>query len=649
MPYTNPKFQGGHATYAIIIGVSHYQHLPGGSKVETPNSYGLGQLSASATTAFRLFQWLRDEYRSEDSPLEKCWLLLSPQELELQRLPEMKEFVDAQHDATFENCRRDIGDWWQSMNGLPRDIARGSKALFYFVGHGIEVVADRQLLLPTDYLSPPLNNTNTAISSTNIRTGLSTLNVIDQLIFIDACRNDNWQFRGPLIQGEMVLPEPAIGNSNPEIVAPVIFACAPGAQAFMPANISDGNDMSLFGQELLAGLRAQPNLELSSDNGKHTVNVYPLQKFLNQRLTKRFQSYNMQVRAPVRIGGGGADDLPITEIQLPISVVRQFEEYVSATDQILVTQSKDLPDWNATGATWGDRHDVLGSEQITEIWETLQVFHIQKNEWIPPDQAYRLTATSLKKNRSSMVFTGTFKIPAYSQHGYCLQLTDHQSSFMISIPGNYSTTMGDREPPLFDIILTVACGQISQIQVALSDKNVGLLKNAAQIWQSYLTSGLRDATKEIDKLAVHLLSEKAEEPLAALIAAIVLMRSKGFAPETDINYGAPWVKGDWLRNLSQYFFSNSTDAHILWMEQCFRHNEIKAGLEALRICAEMPLPATSECLSYALIRTQNILDDEKIQGLYERLNRALPYTHSDGLFATYVGPSVLIEPHLVLP
>lgn len=648
MPYINPNFQGGHATYAIIIGVSHYQHLPGGSKLEAPNSFGLGQLSASATTAFRIFQWLRDDYRSEDSPLEKCWLLLSPQDLELQRLPEMQAFADAQHTATFENCRRDIGEWWQSMNSLPRDIARGSKALFYFVGHGIEVVADKQLLLPTDYLSPPLNNTNTALSSANIRAGLSTLNVLDQLLFIDACRNDNWQMRGPSIQGEMVLPEPAIGNCNPDVAAPILFACAAGAQAFMPANIADGNDMSLFGQELLDGLRARPNLEVSNDDGKHTVNVYPLQKFLNQRLTKRFQQYNMQMRAPVRIGGA-AVDLPITEIHVPISVARQFEEYVPTADQMLVVQSKELIDWNAAGAAWDDRHDVLGSEQITEIWETLQVFHVQKNEWMPTDQGYKLTATLLTKNSTTMVFTGTFKIPAHSQQGYCLKLNDHQNSFMISIPGNYSTTMGDREPPLFDITLTVAYGQISQIQVALSDKNDGLLKDAAQIWQRYVTSGLRDATKEIDRLAVQLLSEKAEEPLAALIAAIVLMRSKGFSPDADVNYGAPWVKGDWLRNLSQYFFRNSTDAHILWMEQCFRHNKIDAGLEALRSCAEMPLPATSECLSYALIRTQNILDDEKIQGLYERLNRAVPYTHSDGLFVTYEGPSLLIEPHLVLP
>lgn len=648
MLYTDSKFQDGPATYAIIIGVSQYRHLPGGSGQETQNSYGLGQLSASATTAFRIFQWLRDDYRSQDSPLGKCWLLLSPQDLELQRMAEMQEFSGPSHDATFANCRRDIGEWWHSMNSLPRDVARNSKAIFYFVGHGIEVVADKQLLLPTDYLNPPLNNPNTAMSSANIRSGLSTLNVIDQLLFIDACRNDNWQLRGPGIQGEMVLAEPAIGNCNPEIVAPILFACAAGAQAFMPANISDKNDMSLFGQELLDGLRAQPNLELSTDNGKQTVNVYPLQKFLNQRLTKRFQEYNMQVRAPVRIGGASAD-LPITEIQLPFSIIKRFEEYALATDEMVFIQNKDLNDWNATGANWEERHDVLGSEQITEIWETFQVFHIQNKQWITPDRAYKFTTTSLAESNEALVFTGTFSIPAYSQQGYCLKLRDYQNAFMVLIPGNYSPIMGERKPPLFNIILTVASGAIIDVQVTLSSKSSGLLKEAASIWQRYSISGLRDATDEIDRLAVDLLSEKAEDPLAALISAIVLMHSKGFSPDAFMSNGEPWVKENWLRNLSKYFFRNSTDAHILWMEQCFRHNQIDDALEALNICAEMPLPATSECFSYALLRTQSIQDDHKIQNLHHRLTRAVPFSNFSSLFTVYKGPNHTVEPSLILP
>jgi hypothetical protein len=49
-------------THAIIIGVSDYPHLSGGSAPPAdlaPDNGGLGQLEVSAKTAAKIFNWLK--------------------------------------------------------------------------------------------------------------------------------------------------------------------------------------------------------------------------------------------------------------------------------------------------------------------------------------------------------------------------------------------------------------------------------------------------------------------------------------------------------------------------------------------------------------------------------------------------------------
>jgi hypothetical protein len=57
--WENPTWRPGTpGLFAVVIGVSAYDHLRGGSGEQAADSYDLGQLFVSASTAFRFFQWL---------------------------------------------------------------------------------------------------------------------------------------------------------------------------------------------------------------------------------------------------------------------------------------------------------------------------------------------------------------------------------------------------------------------------------------------------------------------------------------------------------------------------------------------------------------------------------------------------------------
>ena len=147
--WVNPSWQDGQpGTFAVVIGVSHYDHLNEGRE-PAAETYGLGQLHVSALTAYLFFQWLHESYSISGCPLAKCWLLLSPTADERQCLPGVDDHLLR---PTFMACAEAVGEWDAAMRALPGASARQSRALFFFSGHGLEPYPQEQLLLPCDYL-----------------------------------------------------------------------------------------------------------------------------------------------------------------------------------------------------------------------------------------------------------------------------------------------------------------------------------------------------------------------------------------------------------------------------------------------------------------------------------------------------------------
>lgn len=159
--WTNPGWQEGTpGTFAVVIGVSRYPHLDQGP---TPaqdlgqpwirEARRLGQLQVSAHTAHRFFSWLSEGYRYPDAPLAKCWLLLAPTDEEIQQVPDIARHAE---QPTLSVCTQALVQWYTSMRALPKPAQHRSRALFFFSGHGLQVIHDKQLLLPSDYLGGDL-------------------------------------------------------------------------------------------------------------------------------------------------------------------------------------------------------------------------------------------------------------------------------------------------------------------------------------------------------------------------------------------------------------------------------------------------------------------------------------------------------------
>ena len=114
--WVNAKWYPGTAgLFAVVIGVSRYSHLLGGEE-QSPETYGLGQLAVSALTAFRVFEWLRDDYYIRDCPMAKCWILLSPTDAENKHEHQLASHTTP---ATFEECRLALGFWHEEGAGIP--------------------------------------------------------------------------------------------------------------------------------------------------------------------------------------------------------------------------------------------------------------------------------------------------------------------------------------------------------------------------------------------------------------------------------------------------------------------------------------------------------------------------------------------------
>src|SRR5947209_6900149 len=113
--------------HALIVGVSAYRHLPGGSGAPAPDSFEMEQLSAPARSAFRLYEWLVEHQEHLRVPLATVRLLLSPSANEREG---ESGLVDGASACTLSDLRREARAWRGDASGNA-----GSVALFYFAGH----------------------------------------------------------------------------------------------------------------------------------------------------------------------------------------------------------------------------------------------------------------------------------------------------------------------------------------------------------------------------------------------------------------------------------------------------------------------------------------------------------------------------------
>src|SRR2546422_11678453 len=128
----------GVGTHALVIGVSDYPALAGGSGPLFPQHGGMGQLTSASHSAISFADWLTIDYRYSAAPLRSLELLISE--------PGAVQYAAGQtltvERATFANLQQRILDWSQRANSSDQN-----RAIFYFCGHGISAGLQCTLLL----------------------------------------------------------------------------------------------------------------------------------------------------------------------------------------------------------------------------------------------------------------------------------------------------------------------------------------------------------------------------------------------------------------------------------------------------------------------------------------------------------------------
>jgi hypothetical protein len=668
---TNPDWREGQpGTFAVIIGASWYPNLLGGS---TPASetYGLGQLAVSALTAYEWFRWLTSAYVFADAPLAKCWMLLSPTAAERAFEPELAGYPA---QPTFEYCRKALRSWSRTMKGLSPEAARKSRALFFFSGHGIEIYQDKQILLPCDYLCDPGDAWNDAISTENVKRAMASLLVPYQFYFLDACRNGAAELRRNIVKGSEILTEMQSDTVNPDLVAPLLYATASGQQAFQQPD--PGKGLSLFGTALLDGLSGRPDIALVRQDPDYAVNLYALQAYVKKRVRELLAQTGENVRQPVQMSGV-VDDATVTFLKAytvrsaRIGTTGSFGREVaggngetgvaqeSLMQTLLPVSFRPSAGQNAAyqAGDIGTTHDIFAAEGATELWQVrnVRVFAIGAGVWLPPGP-FNIRALERTEDTSSYRLDLEFTVS--DQVGYWLELTNPSGKTWGCVLPTSPQAAAVHYRLDFDVAFDSGSGrEITRLEAGLATSNTGYLGDAARLWQKYQNADLGEAIRVFEQDATDLreiVRNKLDDPLAALVAAIVLLRAK----RSDL-------LNEWLLNLATWF-PYLPDGSVLWAEHLVRQSNPgddarHAAAASLVSIVSRPLPFTSEGFSYAARLARNFasvkfdLSDPNapsIERLRSHLDDAVPYLRPGGLFATYAevqpnaGPAIAgLIPH----
>ncbi len=619
--------------FALVIGVSSYKHLDGGPD-PAPTTYGLGQLQVSAVTAYRFQQWLGRDYKRPKTPLALCWMLLSPTTRELAAEPAL---ATNPLTPTFENCEKAIGEWFAAMSRLPASAAADSRSLFLFSGHGLEMFEDKQILLPADYLCPPLCSVNKAVSTLNLSRGLKALKVPRHFFFLDACRNDHDSLTNvSTVEGTQILNELKNSLNNPDCLVPLFYASAAGQQAFQP---TDPKNTTLFARALLEGLRAH-GLKPECKDGTCVIDLNKLEPFVRDRLVAIMRDeYHATSFQKVRLRGDHVDD-PLTEVPRPVQL-----EPVELPDADQILESVRSIRFDAPDIARGfDRaHHVFGSEYMTGMWTTgARLFDVQRRQWRLSGDAFVIEqVTRDPEVRSSRI---TFRIQdAVPQRLYWIELSDGGRRFgcfvMEDLPGSV----------LFRVDLETEVNvenherRLTRFDVSYSEQNSSRAGQAARMWDEYEQESATAAANAMPDLVADALEgflrEKKAHPVSAAVAGLILLRARRYEKLHD-----------WLRNLANWY-PEISDGPVLWAQQCMdQPGSRQAAIDVLPYVLRLekgPLPIFGESFSFAArqVRAFLALDDlspaerASLQAIQSRLDETLRWYRTGGLFATFAGPS----------
>lgn len=300
------ELTGQPGLHVLIIGVSAYRHLPGGSGPEAAQSFGLKQLSSTAISAFRFYQWLREAETRFPVPLSTCRLLLGPSQVELDADPTMRDLAA---EPTLEAVLEAADAW--------REDAAGHKdgmTLFYFAGHGVQRTNEDSVLILSDFGKGGGGALRCTIDTGSLYFGMAPSAIrpnlaLRQIFVVDACRNFPAAFANFEQLQTTAVFDISLDGTRDSRQAPMFFGAVPGSTA----QGIRGKE-TLFTRALLQGLRggaARPDDDTPTVWG---VGVHSLTRALKVAM----RDLNVQFGADQEVTTSrDADDVKLVTLAAP--------------------------------------------------------------------------------------------------------------------------------------------------------------------------------------------------------------------------------------------------------------------------------------------------------------------------------------------
>jgi hypothetical protein len=276
----------GPATHAIVIGVSAYPHLIGGTGPLSAHHEGMTQLTSASPSARSVASWLIESLHDPAKPLATVALLTAEDE----RRPFRNARTGADHlvePATMANVKRALRAW------AGRGASEDDRLIFYFCGHGIAGGTEVSLLL-SDYGEHPDNPMDGAVDFGGMLRGLEAKAAREQCFFVDACRTGSeiavaavGYLGDPVfIANARNLPIPA----PPPRLSPVYYSTVPGHAAY-----GYPDRPSPFAEALILGLKGAG----SDDNdGEWRVSTTGLKLAIDSYLERAFGPGTRRAQVP---------------------------------------------------------------------------------------------------------------------------------------------------------------------------------------------------------------------------------------------------------------------------------------------------------------------------------------------------------------
>lgn len=170
----------GPGTHVLIVGISDYPHLIGGTEPRPDIAEGMGQLDAPAISAHALAAWFLDEFNNPDRPLASLALLLS----ELSPVT----FAHAKSQRATSLPRGTADDFCDAIDRwvLRASSERENQVIFFFSGHGVS--SGESILLLRDFGNRRTNRFDGSLNLNDFVSAMQTMVPEYQLFLIDACR-----------------------------------------------------------------------------------------------------------------------------------------------------------------------------------------------------------------------------------------------------------------------------------------------------------------------------------------------------------------------------------------------------------------------------------------------------------------------------